>query len=270
MRACSRVLAVLGAAAAALARTALAEPAEVDRFDTVVLDAGHGGEDEGARGPRGALEKSVVLDVAKRLAVQLRRHGLRVVLTRDGDHFVPLERRTALANDARGDLFLSIHANAARDREASGVETYFLSLDATDDAAARVAERENGAFRDAEAAAASLDDPVVAILGDLMANEHLTESNAFARMAHASLAGGPARAARGVKQAPFVVLVGVQMPASLVEIGFITNAQDEARLRSPQGRDAIVAALADAILDYGRRHDTLRGIEAGAGAGGGS
>jgi N-acetylmuramoyl-L-alanine amidase len=262
-----RAWAALAAGALALAGTALAEPGEVDRFDTVVLDAGHGGEDDGAKGPRGALEKDVVLDVAKRLAVQLRRQGLRVVLTRESDRFVPLERRTAIANDARGDLFLSIHANAARDRDARGVETYFLSLDATDAAAASVAARENGAFPGAESAAAKLDDPVVAILGDLMANEHLTESSAFARMAHASLAGGPAQAARGVKQAPFVVLVGVQMPASLVEIGFITNAQEEARLRSAKGRDAIVAALATAIRDYGRRYDALRGIEAGAGGG---
>jgi N-acetylmuramoyl-L-alanine amidase len=243
-------------------------PPEVDRFDTVVIDAGHGGEDEGARGPRGALEKDVVLDVASRLATQLRSRGLRVVLTRDSDHFIPLERRTAIANDARGDLFVSIHANAARDREAHGVETYFLSIDATDDAAARVAERENGAFQRPGSATAPIDDPVVAILGNLMANEHLSESSTFARMAHASLKSGASRSARGVKQAPFVVLVGLQMPASLVEVGFITNAQDAARLHSGEGRSEIARELASAILEYGRRYDALRGVESAGGGDG--
>jgi N-acetylmuramoyl-L-alanine amidase len=263
-----------GCAAAFLAALAIAGPAgadappEPDRFDTVVIDAGHGGEDEGAKGPRGALEKDVVLDVARRLATRLRSHGLRVVMTREADLFVPLEQRTAVANDARGDLFVSIHANAARDREAHGVETYFLSIDATDADAARVAERENGAFRQPGAAASPIDDPLVAILGNLMTNEHLSESSTFARMAHASLKRGSSRAARGVKQAPFVVLVGLQMPASLVEVGFITNAKEEARLRSREGREEIARELASAVLDYGRRYDAMRGVAKPAGGDG--
>jgi len=253
--------------AAALLAALLAPPAaggapEVDRFDTVVIDAGHGGEDEGAKGPRGSLEKQVVLDVAARLAAQLRERELRVVMTRDSDRFVPLERRTAIANDARGDLFVSLHANAAPEPAPHGVETFFLSLDASDDAAARVAERENGAFRVRGAAAAPIDDPVVGILGNLIANEHLSESSAFARMAESALANAGARASRGVKQAPFVVLVGLQMPASLVEVGFITNPRDEARLRSREGRERIARELAGAILAYGRRHDALRGVGA--------
>jgi N-acetylmuramoyl-L-alanine amidase len=268
MRVACGAATALAVAVAALAAPAIADELEtVDRFETVVIDAGHGGEDEGAKGPRGALEKDVVLDVAKRLATRLRRDGLRVVMTRDGDRFVPLEQRTAIANDARGDLFLSIHANAAHGRAARGVETYFLSLDASDAAAASVAERENGAFRGARPAAAGLDDPLVAILGDLMANEHLSESGEFARMAHASLAADVGGGARGVKQAPFVVLVGVQMPASLVEIGFITNPQEEARLRSTRGREAIAASLARAIAAYRQRHDAMRGIAAEAAGG---
>jgi len=264
MRAFGSCATVLFAAAVVFVPLASGDAPEVDRFDTVVVDAGHGGEDEGAKGPRGSLEKEVVLDVAARLAARLRERGLRVVLTRDSDRFVPLERRTAIANDARGDLFVSIHANAAEDHGARGVETYFLSLDATDEAAAKVAERENGAFRARGAAVAPIDDPVVAILGNLMANEHLSESSAFARMAEAALANGAARASRGVKQAPFVVLVGLQMPASLVEVGFITNAQEEARLRSREGREKIARELGAAVLDYGRRHDALRGIDPGA------
>ena len=256
----SRVAALAATLAFALAPRAGGDATETDRFDTVVIDAGHGGEDEGAKGSRGTLEKDVVLDVARRLAARLRERGLRVVMTRDVDLFVPLERRTAIANDARGDLFVSIHANAATDRKAHGVETYFLSLDATDEAAARLAERENGAFRRANGNAPATLDPVVAILGNLLANEHMTESDAFARMAHASLLDAEQRASRGVKQAPFVVLVGLQMPASLVEIGFITHPGDEVRLASREGREKIARELSAAILDYGKRHDTLRGV----------
>ena len=258
---CSRAAVLAAAIAFVLAPRAGGDaPAEADRFDTVVIDAGHGGEDEGAKGSRGTREKDVVLDVAKRLAARLRQRGLRVVMTRDADLFVPLERRTAIANDARGDLFVSIHANAATDRKARGVESYFLSLDATDEAAARLAERENGAVRRTAGGAAATEDPVVAILGKLLANEHLKESDAFARMAHASLLDTEQRASRGVKQALFVVLVGLQMPASLVEIGFITNSGDEVRLGSREGREKIARELSSAILDYGKRHDTLRGV----------
>ena len=262
MRSARRPVAALGAALAlAVAPRAVGDaPGEADPFDTVVIDAGHGGEDEGAVGARGTREKDVVLDVAKRLAARLRQRGLRVVMTRDADVFVPLERRTAIANDARGDLFVSIHANAATDHKAHGVETYFLSLDATDEAAAKLAERENGAFRRVQGGAPTDLDPVVAILGNLLANEHLKESDAFARMAHEALRGREPRAARGVKQAPFVVLVGLQMPASLVEIGFITHSGDEGQLGSGEGRAKIARELSGAILDYGKRHDALRGV----------
>ncbi len=253
------------AACAALAgwpSRAGAERATVDRFDTVVIDAGHGGEDEGARGPRGLLEKAVVLDVAHRLASRLGGNGLRIVMTRREDVFVPLEERFSIANDARGDLFVSIHANAARDADIRGSETYFLSLDASDDSAQRVADRENRAFGPAAAQRRVTRDPLVAILGDLMSTEHLHESSAFAHMAQTRLSRIDPATSRGVKQAPFVVLTGVQMPASLIEIGFITNRDDERMLRSGRGRDSIVAALAQAVLEYGRRHDALLGIGA--------
>jgi len=252
-------------ALAALAPGAASDAPDADRFDTVVIDAGHGGEDEGAKGPRGALEKEVVLDVAVRLAARLRERDLRVVLTRDSDHFVPLERRTAIANDARGDLFVSIHANAAPDRGARGVETYFLSLDASDEEAAKLAARENASAR-GPGGAPPIDDPLVAILGSLMENEHLSESSTFARMAETALGNRDPRS-RGVKQAPFVVLVGLQMPASLVELGFITNARDEARLRSREGREKMARELASAVFDYARRHDALRGVTPSAARG---
>lgn len=253
----------MGAALGALLLGVVARPdaGPADRFDVVVLDAGHGGSDEGARGPRGGLEKEIVLSVADLLARDLRRRGLTVVMTRRGDAFVPLEERTHIANDARGDVFVSIHANASEDARIRGVETFFLSLDATDEAARRLAERENDAFGKGTRIPAPGDDPMVAILGDLIANEHLHESQAMAGMAQSRLARIDPATSRGVKQAPFVVLSGVQMPAMLVEIGFITNAHEERQLQSGAGRKEIVAALSDAVLEYGRRYDARRGVD---------
>ncbi len=230
-----------------------------DRFDTVVIDAGHGGQDEGARGPGGSLEKEVVLGVSKQLAAALRKRGLRVVMTRTDDGFVSLEQRTHIANDARADLFISIHTNAARNAKIHGIETFFMSLSATDDAAARVAERENESFGTAAAMPIAAKDPLVGILGDLIATEHLQESQEFARMAQAHLASVTAKDSRGVKQAPFVVLAGVQMPASLVEIGFITHSGEEKSLNSKRGRRAIVVALEKAIAEFQRRYDARHG-----------
>jgi len=244
-------------AAAMVAATAAADGDDRDRFDTVVLDAGHGGEDEGARGLRGIVEKDLVLDITQRVARRLQKRGLRVVLTRDDDVTVSLETRTSIANDARADLFVSVHANSHRTREPRGIETYFASLEASDAEARRVAERENQAF--GSAPPASRGDPLVALLGDLIATEHLVESQHFARLAQEQMAGSGG-VSRGVRQAPFVVLMGVQMPASLVEIGFISNPADAKSLRERERRDALAEALARAVLEYGRRYDAKRGL----------
>ena len=230
-----------------------------DRFDAIVLDAGHGGHDEGATGPSGLHEKDLVLDVTKLLAARLRERGVEVVLTRAQDEFLSLEKRTAVANDARADLFLSIHANASPSRKPRGIETYFASLDATDDAARATAERENSAFG---AAAPSFEtaDPLAAILGDLIETQHLQESSEFAKLAQAELSSVGRARSRGVKQAPFVVLMGVQMPASLVEIGFLTNPDDEKGLRRSRQRAAIADALAEAVMAFADRYDARRGV----------
>src|SRR5262245_8974074 len=242
------------------------EGAGQDRFDTVVIDAGHGGEDEGARGVSGLLEKDLVLDVARGLAAQLRKAGLKVVMTRDRDVFVPLEQRTNIANDARADLFVSVHANAAHEDGAHGSETYFMSLEASDEHARGVARRENESFGPKAPPASADADPLVAILGDLITNEHLTESSDFARAAQLRLAKLDSGPSRGVKQAPFVVLAGVQMPAALVEIGFLTHASEERELRSARRRSAIAASLAEAVLEHGRRHDAQHAPAPAAGA----
>jgi N-acetylmuramoyl-L-alanine amidase len=257
-----------GAAAAAaallLAGAALAaEPGGANaRFDTVVIDAGHGGDDVGARGASGIEEKQLVLAVAKELAARLRAAGLQVVMTRRTDVFVPLEERTARANDARGDLFLSIHANASADAKVTGTETYFLALDASDAAAAQVASRENSAFGESAGGISTIDDPFIALIGDMIATEHLQESSDLARIVQTELGDTPLRS-RGVKQALFVVLTGVQMPAALVEIGFVTSEGDAASLAGA-GRREIVAALERAVLEFGRRYDARRGAPAPA------
>jgi N-acetylmuramoyl-L-alanine amidase len=237
--------------------------AEPDRFDIVVIDPGHGGKDHGALGQQGLAEKDLVLDVSQRLGKRLERGGLRVVMTRKGDTFVPLERRTSVANDARGDLFISIHANSASSAEPRGTETYFVSLESSDRRAQEVATRENEAFG---SAAASIEqrDPLLALLGDMIVSEHVSESSEFAKMVEHEFVDVDAKRSRGVKQAPFVVLMGVQMPASLIEIGFLSNPKDEKSLRSDRHRDALVDAMASAVLDFGKRYDSKRGVEARA------
>jgi N-acetylmuramoyl-L-alanine amidase len=251
---------------AALVGPARAEPGAAPEpgrnpFDVVILDAGHGGEDDGARGRGGLVEKDLVLDVARRLAARLRELGLRVVLTREGDRFVPLEARTSVANDARGDLFISIHANWAPSEEAKGIETFFVSLEATDEWSHGLAARENQAFGPASATPLKLD-PLSAILGDMAVNEHVRESSGFAKLAHAELSKVDPVPSRGVKQAPFVVLMGVRMPAALVEIGFLSNRDDERALIHVDRREALAAALARAVGSFGSDHDKSRGIVA--------
>ena len=230
-----------------------------NRFDVVVLDAGQGGHDEGATGTSGLHEKDLVLDVTRKLAARLKRLGVKVILTRKEDRFLSLEERTAVANDARADLFVSIHANASSSKKPRGIETYFASLEASDDAARATAERENMAFGPA-ASGIGQDDPLAAILGDLISTQHLQESSEFAKLAQHELSEIGRSHSRGVKQAPFVVLMGVQMPASLIEIGFLTNPDDEKGLRRGRRRDALAAALADAISDFGARFDARRGV----------
>jgi N-acetylmuramoyl-L-alanine amidase len=237
--------------------------ADADRFDTIVIDAGHGGDDHGARGSGGLIEKDLVLDIGLRVAKELRAAGLEVVLTRTGDRFVGLDERTSVANDARADLFVSIHANGSRARQARGIETFFAALEASDESAAELARAENEAFGPKGTLPMPSDDPLFAVLGDMIATEHLKDSQEFARLAQHALVDERHRS-RGVKQAPFVVLMGVQMPAALVEIGFITNARDERELGSTQQRERIAVGLAGAIREFGRRFDARRGDQSAA------
>jgi len=208
----------------------------------VVIDAGHGGADYGARGPRGVLEKDVVLEIALRLGPALERDGFRVIYTRERDEFVSLPERTDVANDARAGLYLSIHANASSDDGVRGAETYFLSVNASDEEAYHVAVTENGVF-DRPDAAADSGDVVASILGDLIRIDYLRESSDAAAAIQHQLDALPGPS-RGVKQAPFVVLMRVNMPAALLEIGFLTHPEEERKLASSEYQQAIAEAVA--------------------------
>jgi N-acetylmuramoyl-L-alanine amidase len=251
------VVALSGARAA----SAASDAAPRDRFDVVVIDAGHGGLDEGAVGSNGLEEKTLVLDVAQRLQRLLAAEQLHVVLTRNSDVFVPLEERSAVANDARADLFVSIHANAAKSPKPRGIETFFLSLQASDESASELARRENEALQ-AEAPASPVRDPLLALLGDMATNDTMLESDVFAKLVEEKLDAVDRVASRGVKQAPFVVLMGVQMPSSLIEIGFLSNPAEEKLLRKAERREEIAQALTRAVLAFGKRYDARRGVTA--------
>ncbi len=213
----------------------------------IVIDAGHGGHDPGAQG-NGVSESELTLDVATRLGRLLEKQpGVEVVLTRDTDVFVPLEERTAIANREGADLFLSIHANASRNPHAKGIETYFLNFASNPDAEA-VAARENSA---SGRAMHSLPDIVRAIA----LNNKIDESRDFADIVQRSMVRRLSSRNKqlrdlGVKQAPFVVLIGAAMPSVLAEISFVTHRQEGQLLKSSTYRQQIAEALLDAVLRY--------------------
>ena len=218
---------------------------------TVVIDPGHGGDDTGAQGPSGTDEKDITLSIALKLADALReRLGALVLLTRETDVFVPLEARTAFANANRADLFISIHANAAANRDARGIETFFLSMDSTDEDARRLAAFENSADSSVEDVFLEGGNDLKDILVDMASTSSHHESSRLAEAVHMSMLGKTGREGRGVKQAPFVVLVGATMPAILVEVGFISNPSEERLLTSKKEQSLAAAAIADGVASF--------------------
>jgi N-acetylmuramoyl-L-alanine amidase len=257
-----RTLGAVGAAAPETgARTpALAPgPPPASKVKTVVLDPGHGGVEEGAKGPGGLFEKDATLALTKTIQEVLQRRGYRVVVTRSSDATVGLDDRAAAANAAKADVFLSIHCNASRAATAHGTEVYYLSLDASDRAAALLAESENAApsatpnTADKNAAVRDLD----LILWDLAQNQHLSASSRLAEIVQADFNRLLGITTRGVKQAPFRVLIGVNAPAVLVEVAFITNADEEARIRSDEFRRQVADTLAGSVDTYFRTADAV-------------
>lgn len=219
----------------------------------VVLDPGHGGIETGAVGPRGLVEKDIALDIARRVRTALAGDDVTVVLTRDGDRHVELDERTAIANHNRADLFVSIHLNASRRTKAQGAETYYLSSEATDDEARRLAGLENASAADPGNASAMpelRERGLDMVLWDLAQNQYLAESAALAEEVQAELNRLAGTRDRGVRQAPFRVLVGATMPAILVEVGFITSPDEAVRFEQPGYRDRLSDAIARAIRAY--------------------
>lgn len=234
---------------------------------TVVLDPGHGGAEDGAKGPGGLLEKEATLGLAKAVREVLVRRGYRVVLTRENDSTLTLADRAAAANAAKADVFLSLHLNASRSATAHGTEVYYLSLDASDRAAAALAESENRlAARptpttEENAALRDLD----LILWDLAQNQHLSASARLAEAIQGDLNRLLGVATRGVKQAPFRVLIGVNAPAVLVEVAFVSNAEEEKKLGAEEFRRQVAETLSGSLEQFfGRAADAAAPVPAPA------
>ncbi len=225
---------------------------------TIVIDPGHGGSEIGATASNGMTEKDIALDIARRLRDLIReRLGLQVHLTRESDYDVALESRTEKANNLQADLFISIHANSYRGRGVRGAETYFLSDKATDDDARRVAALENDALgleREAQG-----DAGLQLLLWDMAQTLHLRESSALAEAIQAELNRLAGTGNRGIKQAPFRVLRGADMPAVLVEVGFLSNPDEAESLADPRYRQRIATALFNSLEQYRRRQDRIVG-----------
>jgi N-acetylmuramoyl-L-alanine amidase len=219
------------------------------KVSRIVIDAGHGGHDTGTIGPTGLMEKDLCLDVSLRLGklIQQKLPGAEVVYTRDDDTFIPLERRTEIANESKADMFLSVHANSSQDRSARGVETYYLNFTASSDAM-EVATRENAL------SGHSVHD-LQDIVTKIARSEKVEESRDFAGMIQDSLAKrmenfNRGDRSRGVRRAPFVVLIGADMPSVLAEISFLSNPSDEQWLKKPENRQRIADGLYRGIESY--------------------
>ena len=226
------------------------------KIGRIVIDPGHGGHDTGTIGPNGLQEKDLVLEVGRRLGKLLEtRLGAEVVYTRRDDTFIPLETRTAIANQQRADLFISIHANSSQDSAARGVETYYLNFTSSPEAL-EVAARENAV---SEKSIYELQD----LVKKIALKEKIEESREFAGDVQESLHGGlaaksPAIRDRGVKKAPFIVLIGANMPSILAEISFVSNPTDEHRLETSEYRQRIAESLYHGIAKY---VDGLSGVK---------
>jgi N-acetylmuramoyl-L-alanine amidase len=218
------------------------------KIGKIVIDPGHGGHDTGTIGPNGLEEKDLVLEVGRRLGKLLEtRLGAEVVYTRKDDTFIPLETRTAVANQQRADLFISIHANSSRDSAARGVETYYLNFTSSPEAL-EVAARENAV---SEKSIYELQD----LVKKIALKEKIEESREFAGDVQESLHSGlaaksPGIRNRGVKKAPFIVLIGANMPSILAEISFVSNPGDEHRLETSDYRQRIAESLYRGIAKY--------------------
>jgi len=218
------------------------------KINRVVIDAGHGGHDQGTVGPKGLMEKELVLDVALRLGKLIeQRMGSEVIYTRSDDTFIPLEQRTAIANQKKADLFLSVHANSSPSSKVTGVETFYLNFTTSGDSL-DVAARENAS---SQKSVFELHD----LIQSITLNDKVEESKEFAASVESSLQSfairySPGARDRRIKKAPFVVLIGASMPSVLAEIGFISNPHEESLLKRPDHRQRLAEALYRGVSRY--------------------
>ena len=214
---------------------------------TIVIDAGHGGDDMGAKGAKGTLEKNVTMSVARRLKGSLEaRLGVRVLLTRDGDQAVAPDQRAAVANNNKADLFISLHANASVRPAVSGAEVFYLNLEGYGDHGQRASQ----AAAEALPVVGGGSREIEITPWEMAQARYIGESAIFAKAMEAALRARVPMSPRALQQAPFRVLVGANMPAVLVEMGFLTNAQQEQQLASDDHQNLLVQALVDGILRY--------------------
>jgi N-acetylmuramoyl-L-alanine amidase len=219
------------------------------KIGRIVIDAGHGGHDTGTIGPTGLMEKDLCLDVALRLGkiIQQKLPGADIVFTRSDDTFIPLEDRTRIANEAKADLFISIHANSSPDHGARGIETYYLNMKGSAEAMA-VAARENSVSQQ------GIHD-LEEVVKKIARTEKIDESRELAEDVQDSLSKRIQKTAkpvknRGVRKAPFVVLIGADMPSILTEISFLSNPADEQLLKKPEYRQRVAEGLYQGVSDY--------------------
>jgi len=219
------------------------------KIGRIVIDAGHGGHDTGTIGPTGLMEKDLCLDVALRLGkiIQQKLPGADIVFTRSDDTFIPLEDRTRIANEAKADLFISIHANSSPDHGARGIETYYLNMKGSAEAMA-VAARENAVSQQ------GIHD-LEEVVKKIARTEKIDESRELAEDVQDSLSRRIQKTTkpvknRGVRKAPFVVLIGADMPSILTEISFLSNPADEQLLKKPEYRQRVAEGLYQGVSDY--------------------
>lgn len=241
---------------ALMSKPKMNQVAERWTLDTIIIDAGHGGKDSGAVGAGGVREKDIVLSVALKVGQYIEEKlNVNVVYTRKSDRFISLEGRGHLANQAGGKLFVSIHANAARDRSAKGTETYFLGLHKSE-AARSVMDRENEVIQLEENREAYDNiDAMNSVRRTLLQSSYMRQSEGLAEVIEDQFQNRAGRKSRGVKQAGFYVLYGASMPAVLVELGFVTNPSESAFMNSRDGQAYLASAIFRAIKEYKTQYD---------------
>jgi N-acetylmuramoyl-L-alanine amidase len=224
---------------------------EAKRIRTIVIDPGHGGLEVGAKGKFGTLEKDVTLAISLKLKALIERNlAFHVELTRDRDMDVALENRAAIANNHRAELFISVHANSSYRRNANGSETFFLSLNATDEEARRLAYLENNSADLDKPLAPENQDDIMMILWDMAQSAYLKQSQRLAEIIQDELNSLLGTKDRGIKQAPFKVLTGVACPAVLVEAAFISNPEEERDLVKEAFQENVAQAIYRGLVRY--------------------